>query len=241
MKINFESVTVIEKKISEFFNSPYAIAVDSCTHGIELVLRKNKIKKIQAPKHTYLSIPFLAHKLNIELEWKDENWVDYYYLTDNIIDAAVLWKPNSYIPGTYMALSFQYQKHLSLGRGGMLLLDNYDDYMLIKKMSYDGRIPNIPWREQNIDVFGYHYYMTPETAELGLSKLDAAINTKPRKWTVEDWPDLTQMDVFKKQKNDTYIYELTNEPNIIKPAKVGELNFNEYCEINKIDPYLQTK
>ena len=64
-------------------------------------------------------------------------------------------------------------------------------------MSYDGRLPNIPWREQNIDTMGYHYYMTPETAQLGLDKLPNAIKNKPYQWTVKDWPDLTQMDIFK--------------------------------------------
>ena len=45
---------------------------------------------------------------------------------------------------------------------------------------------------------GYHYYMTPETAQLGLEKLSDAIDTPPKKWTVKDWPDLTkQMEVFK--------------------------------------------
>ena len=65
-------------------------------------------------------------------------------------------------------------------------------------MSYDGRLPNIPWRDQNIDTVGYHYYMTPETAKLGLEKLFKAIETEPRQWTVSDWPDLTQMEIFKK-------------------------------------------
>ena len=64
-------------------------------------------------------------------------------------------------------------------------------------MSYDGREPMIPWREQNINTFGYHYYMTPETAEKGLEKLDTAINTLPKKWIVTDWPDLTKMEIFK--------------------------------------------
>ena len=64
-------------------------------------------------------------------------------------------------------------------------------------MSYDGRLPDIPWRDQNINTVGYHYYMTPETAQLGLDKLDQAIKTSPTKWQVTDWPDLTQMDVFK--------------------------------------------
>jgi hypothetical protein len=40
--------------------------------------------------------------------------------------------------------------------------------------------------------------MTPETAQLGLEKLPKAIETEPRQWTVNDWPDLTQMEIFKK-------------------------------------------
>lgn len=197
--INFNTVKTFEDKIAKFFNSPYAISVDSCTHGIELALRYTGAQKITCPKRTYLSIPFLAHKLNIELYWKDENWQDYYYLTDNIIDAAVLWKKDSYIPGTFMGISFQYQKHLNLGRGGILLTDDKKAADIIKKMSYDGRLPNIPWREQNIDMIGYHYYMTPEIAALGLKKLPNAIKTKPRQWVVTDWPDLSSMKIFKNE------------------------------------------
>lgn len=192
----FQIVNEFENKIAEFFGSKYAIATDSCTHGIELAIRYKKLNKIIVPKHTYLSIPFLANKLNIELEWKDELWQDYYYLSDNIIDAAVLWKYNSFIPNTFMGISFQYQKHLSLGRGGVLLLDDEVAYNTIRKMVYDGRTPNIPWREQDIDTFGYHYYMTPETAKLGLDKLQNAIDTKPRQWVMSDWPDLSKMKVF---------------------------------------------
>jgi dTDP-4-amino-4,6-dideoxygalactose transaminase len=195
--MNFLAVTEFENKIAEFFGAPYAIAVDSCTHGVELALRLTQTDHIIVPRHTYLSIPFLADKLWIDRFWKDENWVDYYRLTDRVIDAAVLWKPDSYIPGTFMGISFQYQKHLSLGRGGVLLCDNLYDAQELKRMSYDGRLPNIPWRDQNISSIGYHYYMTPETAQLGLSKLSQAIVTQPRQWTVEDWPDLTQMNIFK--------------------------------------------
>lgn len=194
----FQIVQEFEKEVAKFFGAPFAIAVDSCTHGIELALRYTNANKISVPKHTYISIPFLASKLNIELEWRDEDWLDYYYVTDRIVDAAVLWKQNSYIPNTMMGISFQYQKHLSLGRGGILLLDDEDDAIEIKKMSYDGRLPVIPWREQNISKIGYHYYMTPETAKLGLDKLPIAIETQPRQWVVSDWPDLTEMEVFKK-------------------------------------------
>lgn len=196
--MSFEVVTKFEEEIAKFFGASYGVAVDSCTHGIELCLRDQKIKKIVVPKRTYLSVPMLANKLSIELEWKDEKWQDYYYIGDtNIVDAAVLWRKNSYINGTFMCLSFQYKKHLSLGRGGIILTNDKKAAERLKKMSYDGRLPHIPWREQDISMMGYHYYMTPETAELGLSKLKEAIKTKPKKWVVEDWSDLTKMSVFK--------------------------------------------
>lgn len=196
--MNFEIVSKFEEKVAEFFGAKYAIAVDSCTHGIELCLRFERADYILCPKHTYLSIPFLAQKLGIELSWSEVGWEDYYELYPRIYDAAVLWKPNSYIKGSYMCISFQYQKHLSLGRGGIILTDNKDASIALKKMSYDGRLPIIPWREQNIDMVGYHYYMTPETATLGLAKLEKAIETEPRQWKMNDWPDLTQMSIFKK-------------------------------------------
>ena len=196
--MSFDIIGNFENEIANFFGAPHAVAVDCCTHGLELCLRYKKIKHFSVPKRTYISVPFLAKKLNIEFDWKDEDWQDYYYLGGtNIIDAAVLWEQNSYIPGTLMCVSFQFRKHLSLGRGGIILLDNKNIALDLKKMSYDGRIPDIPWREQNINSVGYHYYMTPETAEKGLLKLPEAIASTPRKWTVNDWPDLTKMDIFK--------------------------------------------
>lgn len=198
-KIDFTIIEQFEKEVANFFGAPYSVAVDSCTHGIELCLRQQKAASITVPKRTYLSIPMLANKLSIDLKWKDENWQDYYYIGDtNIIDAAVLWKKDSYIKGTLMCVSFQYQKHLSLGRGGMILTDDKELAFILKKMSYDGRLPNIPWREQDIEMNGYHYYMTPETAADGLKKLPDAIKTPPKEWKVTDWLDLTEMKVFKK-------------------------------------------
>ena len=199
--MSFKSVTKLEKELGEFFGAPYVVCLDACTHGIELCLRLQNLSYISVPKRTYISVPFLANKLNIKLEWRDEEWQDYYKVNDHfkpIYDAAVFWKKDGYIPGTFMCLSFQFQKHLSLGRGGMILCDDWESMMVLKKMSYDGRLPDIPWREQNIKSYGYHYYMTPETAQNGLDQLPMAIKQKPRQWVVTDWPDLTKMKIFKK-------------------------------------------
>lgn len=206
-EINFNTVKLFENKIAEFFGAPYAIAVDSCTHGIELCLRYKGIKEINVPKRTYLSIAMLADKLNIKRNWINAQWQDYYCLTEGIYDAAVLWRKDAfkdiaYYPmetETYLNISFQYQKHLKLGRGGMILTNNKEASIQLKKMSYDGRLPNIPWRNQNIDTIGYHYYLLPELAQLGLEKLPDAIQTPPKIWKVEEWPDLTKLDVFKEK------------------------------------------
>ena len=131
--MSFESVKIFENKIAEFFGAPYAVAVDCCTHGLELCLIHQHANIIKVPKKTYISVPFLSAKLNILLEFKDEDWKDYYYLTDNIIDAAVLWKKNSYIPKTFMCVSFQFRKHLALGRGGIILTDNKEAAIKLKK------------------------------------------------------------------------------------------------------------
>lgn len=197
---NFDIVSKFEDVVAEFYSAPYAVATDSCTHALELCLRYKNIKQASCPSNTYLSVPMTFIKLNLQWNFRKESWQDYYYITENIIDAAVLWRNDSYIKGTLMCVSFQFRKHLNLGRGGIILCDNPEDAKILKMMSYDGRIPNVPWAEQDISMLGYHYYMTPETAELGMNKIVNAIKTPPKIWSNYDYPDLSQMKVFKDVK-----------------------------------------
>ena len=196
--MSFSPVKKFEEKVAEFYGAPHAVAVDCCTHAIELCLRYTDADDITIPTRTYISIPFLAGKLELAWEWQEAAWEDHYTVGNtNIIDAAVYWRKGGYIPETFMCLSFQYQKHLSLGRGGMILTDDKEAAEALKKMSYDGRVPDKPWREQNISTMGYHYYMTPEIAQLGLDKLEEAKARPAIQWRWEDWPDLRNMKVFK--------------------------------------------
>lgn len=197
----FNYVTEFEKTIANFYNAPYAVATDCCTHAIELCLRLKQITKTSVPKHTYLSIPMTLDKLSINYSWNEEYWENYYYLGDtNIIDAAVYWKENGYISNTMMCLSFQYKKHLNLGRGGCILLDNVNDYKELIKMSYDGRTRDKPWAEQDVTTIGYHYYMTPETALLGIEKFYKVSVLKPNVWDYSKYPDLSKLKVFEHVK-----------------------------------------
>jgi dTDP-4-amino-4,6-dideoxygalactose transaminase len=193
----FNIISDFEKRVAEFYNAPFAVATDCCTHAIELSLRYNEVREASCPSQTYISVPFTFKKLGIKWHFENNKWNDYYYLGNtNIIDAAVYWKQGGYIPNTFMCLSFQFKKHLNLNKGGMILVSTYGEYLALKKMSYDGRVPDIPWMEQNIDTVGYHYYMTPETAQLGLDRIDDAILNPASQWTYLDYPYLPNMSVF---------------------------------------------
>ena len=78
--MGFEIIKKFEDKIADFFGSKFAVAVDSCTHGIELCFKHTKETKINVPKRTYLSVPFLAEKMNLQRKWRDEEWEDYYIM-----------------------------------------------------------------------------------------------------------------------------------------------------------------
>lgn len=196
MKSNFDIVDEFENQIASFFGSPYAVATDCCTHAIELCLRLLQPSTIKIPTQTYVSVPMVAIKTNQNWTWENKSWRNYYYLSDNIIDAAVLWEKNSYIKNTYMCVSFQKSKHLSLDRGGVILTDNLENANILKSMSYDGRQRHKRWIHQNISTLGYHYYMTPETAQQGIDRLPSAIAADPKIWTNQDYPDISKFEVF---------------------------------------------
>lgn len=194
----FEKVKQFETEIAKFFNAPYAVATDCCTHAIELCLRYTGANNVGCPAHTYVSIPFTFEKCGLDWEFDNRTWKNYYYITNtNIVDAAPFWKKDGYIENTFMCISFQNKKHLNLGRGGIILCDNHNDYLQLSKMSYDGRDVLKPWREDSITAIGYHYYMTPETANLGLEKLKHAINTPSRELDHTWYPYLPELEVFK--------------------------------------------
>jgi dTDP-4-amino-4,6-dideoxygalactose transaminase len=195
----FEIISEFEDRIAQFYGSSYAVSTDSCTHAVELSLRHLKSNDVSCPTHTYIGIPMTFEKLGLRWSWNDQSWQDYYYIGGtNIVDAAVYWKRDGYINGTLMCLSFQFQKHLSLVRGGAILTNDHDEYVALKKLSFDGRYGDSPWADQDITSLGYHYYMPIETAKLGLEKIDTAISTIPRKWSHQDYPYLPDFSVFQK-------------------------------------------
>lgn len=198
--MDFTTVTDFEQAIAEYFGAPVAVATDSCTHALELCLRYQEIKQAECPTRTYISVPFTLMKLGITWQWWDQPWSRWYALGHtNIVDAAALFERDSYVPGQWMCLSFQANKPLNLGRGGMILLDDHQAAWDLRALAHDGRQRGIPWADQKITAMGYHYYMTPETAWLGLKRLPGVIDAKHDTWDWRRYPYLPDQPVFQEK------------------------------------------
>jgi dTDP-4-amino-4,6-dideoxygalactose transaminase len=129
----------------------------------------------------------------VDLKWQDQYALD----PLPVVDAARVWQRNSYLPGTLTCLSFQFKKHIPIGRGGMILTDDVDLYKKLQCMVRDGRDRELLWINDDIKMIGYHYYMTPEDAARGIMLFDQLHDVPPDKtWSWQDYKPLTQFTVF---------------------------------------------
>ena len=169
-----------ERELSSYTGAPYVVLTDCCTHALELCFRHKKVKHTMCPQFTYLSVPMMLYKIDVGFDWSDEPWYHEYELSDGIWDSARAFDENMYRTGQMQCLSFGNSKRLDLKRGGAILLDNEQDYIALKRMSYDGRDLDItPWHLQPSFSLGFHYRMDLETAKEGIEKLsNRQLNSK---------------------------------------------------------------
>lgn len=164
-----------ERKICEYTNSPFCVTVDSCTNAIFLSLIYNKQfnilkdEKILVPEQTYISVPMQVKNAGLIPVFKPFEWVGFYLLQNtNIIDSAQMFEKNMYMPNTLQCLSFQFKKHLPIGRGGAILTDDVNAYMWLLKARHDGRNMYKEFGKiENIDTVGYHCPLLPYEALKG--------------------------------------------------------------------------
>jgi dTDP-4-amino-4,6-dideoxygalactose transaminase len=176
MENPFNIVETFEKQVAEYTGAPYAVATDCCTHALYMSLYHEKnfngLTKVSIPERTYVSVPMQVKHSGVLLEFEDYEWSGAYQLKGSrIVDSAARFTKGCYTPGTLTCLSFQYKKILSTIRGGMILTDDVDFYEWAKLAVHDGRDMSIPYKNDEPMFLGFHYFMTPETAQLGIDGL----------------------------------------------------------------------
>lgn len=172
--MTFDILFQFEKDLASYTGSPYVVVTDGCTHGIELVLRHYRVKKVEFTAYTYLSIPQTMLNLGIEFKLIDEQWQgEYQFHGTNIWDSARRLEPGMYRAGQIQVLSFGHTKPMDLGgQCGAILLDDENAYWSLSRMRSDGRDLAIkPWSEQKYFGPGFHYCPSLESCDLGIRTL----------------------------------------------------------------------
>jgi len=173
----FDAISKFEELLADYTGAQYVITTDCCTHAIELCLRYERsieyIDHVEFTAYTYLSVPMTMHKLGINYELLDEQWVgEYQFLGTRIWDSARRLERDMYKKSQLQCLSFGRTKPLEIGRGGAILLDDKEAYKNLIRMRYDGRdLGYIPWENQKTFSLGFHYMMRPEECIVGINKL----------------------------------------------------------------------
>lgn len=197
-------ITIFEEKVAGFAGSKYAVAVDCCSHGIFLALKLYKnycgVRKriITIPRRTYISIPMQIIYAGFAVMYESLKWYGIYQLKPfNIWDGAVRWTKGMHKKGQsdkIQIISFQIKKRIPIGKGGMILTNNYEFSKILKWMSYDGRDLTLPYDDpHHVKCMGYHYYMTPEDAARGIILMDKTpeVNEDSGGW--QNYPDVEKM------------------------------------------------
>jgi dTDP-4-amino-4,6-dideoxygalactose transaminase len=190
----FDIIKQFENELAEYTGAPYVIMTDCCTHAIELCLRHERPNWVSFTAFTYLSVLMLMHKLNVQYQLVQEDWIGEYRLYNTRIwDSARRLERGMYRPGMMQCLSFGHGKPLQIGRGGAILLDDVQSYRVLLAQRYDGRDLSIsPWHTQQVFRQGYHYRPTPEEAKRGLELLPGL--AEPPKY--HPYPDLREIRII---------------------------------------------
>lgn len=175
-------VDIFEYKVAHFSGSKFAVAVDCCSHGIFLALKYLQSigeltnETLTIPNRTYISAPMQILHAGLNVEFEELEWSGAYQLKGSRVwDGAVRWTKDMYVgDNALQIISFQIKKRIPIGKGGIILTDDYDTYKWLKLASYDGRDLTTPYDSENhVTMMGYHMYMTPEDAARGIILIDA--------------------------------------------------------------------
>lgn len=188
---------MFEEEVADYTGAPFAVSVDNCTNALFLCCKYLNVQRVVVPKRTYLSVPMSVIHAGGKVVFQDFNWTGAYQLTPYPIwDSAKRLTSNMYLPGQFMCLSFHIKKSLSIGKGGMILTDNWEAVQWFRKARYEGRSA-VNYKDDNIDMLGWNMYMTPQQAAHGLALMQNYPEHAPDMAENNGYKDLTTMKVFK--------------------------------------------
>lgn len=219
----FDVVQQFEREIANFAGAPYAVATDSCTSALHLCLlwqRRRMVPPVFAawrelrpvveiPERTFISVPTVVIQAGFKIRFHSREWKGWYRLDPLPIwdSACRLWRDmwhvcrNTWVDGKspptrYICLSFQYRKHLPIGRGGMVLHNDPDFDAWARRARFYGREARPLEEDPGPEELGYRYYMTPDEAARGLCFLHRFEEDHDGADLTIEYPPLSRIPAF---------------------------------------------
>lgn len=193
----FLTVDLFEECVAAYAGSPFAVALDTGTAALFLSLKYVGVEgiEVEIPRKTYVSVPAAIKNAGGIVMFRDEEWSGDYVLGEtDIVDSACRFRRGMYQPGELRCLSFQYRKHLPVGRGGMVLTDDWAAVEFLKQMRFHGR-HEVDLSVDNVELAGWPMYMEADRAARGLTLMQYVQDDNP---DLEfNYPDLSRMTAYR--------------------------------------------
>lgn len=193
----FAVVKQFEADLCEYTGAPHAVTTTSCTMALLLACVYHKVGEVEIPKFTYVGVPQSILNAGGTVKFSDEDWEGFYQLKPYpIVDSARWISSGMYsgFAGQMVCLSFHWNKQLGIQQGGAILTDDAEAAAMLRRMRFDGRTEGVPPARDEF-VRGFHAYMAPEVAALGVMKL--ALLPKINSALPKDpYPDLSKAAIF---------------------------------------------
>ncbi len=197
MRGAFHVVRDFEAAICEYTGAPYCVTTNSCTMALLLACRWLNVGEVCIPRRTYISVPMSIFHAGGVPVFRDVYWTGGYQLEPYPIwDYARRFTSGMYEAGQFQCVSFHISKTLGLEQGGAILHDDAAADIWFRKARFDGRTEGVAPKDDTFDTLGWHCYLSPTVAALGLWKLPT-IPRHNEDLENDEYPDLSETVLFR--------------------------------------------
>ena len=202
----YKVVADFEQALCDYTGAPKAVTVTSCTMALLLAAKLFPWRVVRVPKRTYVSVPMSVRHAGHDVLFDDIDWLGFYQLAPLPVFDSARWFSKGmfehiasqfpHLPHIAICVSFHATKTLGLEQGGAILhnFPNSTDVRL-RRLRFDGRTVGLAVKDDNITEIGYHAYISPSVAAMGLLKLSVLPAINPP-LPNDDYPDLSKYNIF---------------------------------------------
>jgi dTDP-4-amino-4,6-dideoxygalactose transaminase len=208
MKSPHQVTRDFEAALCEYTGAPFAVTTTSCTMALLLAVawHLGRAKRdgswyppaVEIPKRTYVSVPMSIIHAGGRPTFRDEDWRGCYQLRPLPVFDSARWFTGEMFKSFYPAMvcvSFHWSKTLGIQQGGAILHDDQEADKWLRRARFDGRAEGVAPKDDVFTFAGWHCYMSPEVAALGLMRL-SLLPKHNEPLPNDDYPDLSQMRIF---------------------------------------------